>query len=510
MAAVFAARESGPLDLGRLVALKVMSAALVGDPESERMFLREASVSARLEHRNIVRVYEVGEADGTLYISMEMLHGATLHKLCADAPPPLPIALQLLADIAKALHFAHELRDKDGAPLSLVHQDVTPHNVMLTYGGVTKLLDFGVARIGAMDASRTETIRGKPAYLAPEQILGERIDRRSDVFALGAIAYELLTGKRLFEGASSLEIYAAITSKPIARAGDSDLPDSIAAIADRATERDPEARFGDVAAMAKAIDEARSELGIEAQDDAALADWARERTPPAFSLIGLEQEITRGEVGREAADRSDDPSERATEVTARQTTDEAPTKSETRTRAANKLQAAKQADETRMSSVRNVLIGLLALVLGVIALQLFESPATTTMPAGGDEPRPDDETASASTTEPPPAPTTAPASTTTPSPTPSPAPSLSLSPSPSPSPNAPASATAAPQMGTIAVRSSPWGAVFLDGVPVGNSPQLLTTTPGAHTIAVRTPSGQLKQRTVRVRPGKRAVVQLVF
>ncbi|MFP6686105.1 MAG: protein kinase, partial [Polyangiaceae bacterium] len=371
MAAVFAAREHGPMDLGRLVALKVMSAALVGDPDSERMFLREAGLSARLEHRHIVRVYEVGEADGTLFISMELLHGATLNKLCARESPPLPIALRLLADISKALHFAHELRDARGGPLDLVHQDVTPHNVMVTYDGVPKLLDFGVARIGAMDASRTDTIRGKPAYLAPEQVLGERLDRRTDVFALGAIAYELLTGSRLFKGGSQLEIYAAISSKAIPQASDHDIPGPIAAVVDQATDRNPKKRFDDMAAMGEALEEARLAVGVTDVEEGVLGAWAREHAPPTYSLLELEREITEGQTTTD--DTTTDVADLLTERTGRPSGSDpsaltdAPTKSEVR-----------QKPTTISSSIPYLLVVLATVVLGVLGSPWISRSTSTT------------------------------------------------------------------------------------------------------------------------------------
>ncbi len=528
MAAVFAARENGPMDLGRLVALKVMSAALVGDPDSERMFLREAGLSARLEHRHIVRVYEVGEADGTLFISMELLHGAALNKLCARESPPLPIALRLLADISKALHFAHELRDARGAPLDLVHQDVTPHNVMVTYDGVPKLLDFGVARIGARDASRTDTVRGKPAYLAPEQVLGERLDRRTDVFALGAIAYELLTGSRLFKGGSPLEIYAAISSKAIPQASDHDIPGPIAAVVDRATDRNPKKRFDDMAAMGEALEEARLAVGITDVEEGVLGAWAREHAPPTYSLLELEREITDGKTTTD--DTTTDVADLLTERTGRPSRSHpsdltgAPTKSEVRRK-----------PTTISSSIPYLLVLLATVVLGVLG-----SPWISRSTSNSATPHASATAAHATTTSVAPPPTTKPTIATSAQPlapkltVPNGPPSTSARRPPpiaktSTAPSLPTSAalpsvtaTTLPvsteakssptvdKAGKIAVRSSPWGAVFLDGVPVGNSPQVLRVVPGPHTIGVRTKSGQSKQRAVTVRPGQTVVVQLVF
>lgn len=534
MAAVFAAREHGPMDLGRLVAIKVMSAALVGDPESERLFLREAGLSARLEHQHIVRVYEVGEADGTLFISMELLHGAALNKLCARESPPLPIALKLLIDISKALHFAHELRDARGAPLDLVHQDVTPHNVMVTYDGVPKLLDFGVARIGAMDASRTDTVRGKPAYLAPEQVLGERLDRRTDVFALGAIAYELLTGGRLFKGGSQLQMYAAITSKVIPQASDHGVPGPIAAVVDRATDRDPKKRFSDMAAMGKALEEARLATGITEVEEEVLGAWAREHAPPTYSLLELEREISGGDTTTD--DTTTDVADLPTQQTERPSGSDRPDLSDVPTNS-----QVRRKPTATSSPTAYLLVTLAALVLGAVGAQWINrststtdappitttlSPAPTTQPTSPKSarslapnlavPNPRASTSARHTSPIAPPPTTPnpPTSTAPPSATATPPPVLTSATPPmltSATPPMLTSATpAVDKAGKIAVRSSPWGAVFLDGVPVGNSPQILRVMPGPHTVGVRTKSGQSKQRTVTVRPGQTVVVQLVF
>src|SRR5581483_2952890 len=180
LATVFAARQLGARGATRVVALKVMATALADDPAAQQMFEREALIATRIEHPNIVRTYEVGEVSGEIFLAMELVQGAALSVLCGSSPGgiPLPIAVRIACDVARGLHAVHELRDVDGALLGVVHQDVTPHNVIVDYDGAAKLLDFGVARMVSRDGSRTERVRGKPAYLAPEQVLLERIDRR--------------------------------------------------------------------------------------------------------------------------------------------------------------------------------------------------------------------------------------------------------------------------------------------------------------------------------------------
>lgn len=297
MAAVFAARQTGPLGLGRLVALKVMSTALLGDPELERLFVREAGISARLQHDNIVRVYEVDETESTYFITMELVLGATLRETGLSPRPPLSIALAILLQVADALHYAHELRSPTGEALRIVHQDVTPHNVMVTYRGVVKLLDFGVARIGHLDASRTETIRGKPAYLAPEQLAGERIDRRTDLFALGIVMHELLSGERLFQTRSDLGTYEAVMSKPIPPLDG--VPEGIAAVCLRALERKPEDRYPDADAMRRALRDATRSASVDIASREALAAWVQQVAPPTWTLEELERETLHEESRRQ-------------------------------------------------------------------------------------------------------------------------------------------------------------------------------------------------------------------
>lgn len=288
MATVFAARQTGPLGLGRLVALKVMSTALLGDESLERLFIREAGISARLQHDNIVRVYEVDEADATYFIAMELVVGTTLRDLDGTPPPPLPVTLAIVHQIAEALDYAHNLRAPTGEPLGIVHQDVTPHNIMVTYGGVVKLLDFGVARIGQLDASRTETIRGKPAYLAPEQLTGQRIDRRTDVFALGIVMHELLSGDRLFRASNDVTTYHAVLEKAVP-----DLPNvpaPIARVCLDALRRDPADRFESAAELARALREAARRANTNRATREELATWVAAACPPEWTLEELERE----------------------------------------------------------------------------------------------------------------------------------------------------------------------------------------------------------------------------
>jgi serine/threonine-protein kinase len=198
----------------RVVALKRLLPEASSDPRRKEMFLREARLAALLAHPNVVHVYAFGELYGELFMAMEYLEGEPLsHVLRAarerDGALPAALVAFILAQVCDGLHAAHELRDEGGRgqPLNVVHRDVSPHNVMIAYEGQVKLLDFGVAKFEAAGhESRTGEVKGKMAYMSPEQALGERLDRRSDLFSVGAVLFECLTGERMWGVGTDLEV----------------------------------------------------------------------------------------------------------------------------------------------------------------------------------------------------------------------------------------------------------------------------------------------------------------
>ena len=214
MADVYLAAARGVGGALKLLVLKELRPALVRDPEYRAMFQREAKIAALMSHPNVVQTYEVGSEDGRPFIAMEYLEGQALHRVLRrlHRPPPeprgLPLAmhLRILAELLAGLHYAHELRDYDGEPLALVHRDVTPHNVLVTYDGQVKLVDFGIARTGDEVDTQVGTFKGKAAYASPEQVRGDRLDRRSDLFAVGVMLWEALTRQRMWHGLDELTI----------------------------------------------------------------------------------------------------------------------------------------------------------------------------------------------------------------------------------------------------------------------------------------------------------------
>lgn len=252
MATVWVAREHAarPED-DRLVAVKAMLADLADEPEFVRMFVDEVRLIRAIRHPNVVDVYDVGEEEGVMWMAMEWVEGESLHSVIAEAGKrraiPPEIAVRIIADAAAGLHAAHELRDVDGTLENLVHRDVSPHNILISTSGQVKLVDFGVAKaVGRMSGqTRTGQLKGKFGYMSPEQAAGQDIDRRSDVFALGIVLYELTTSRRLFRGENDLETLRLVTSGHIPRPTqlDPSYPPGLERVVLKALERSPDRRY---------------------------------------------------------------------------------------------------------------------------------------------------------------------------------------------------------------------------------------------------------------------------
>ena len=231
MADVFLAVMAGPAGSGfsKLTVVKRLRQNLADEPEFVEMLVDEARISARLNHPNVVQTNEVGSVDGQYFIAMEYLDGQPLHRIQhramqkaqkdAAAPPPegvtdpFPRSCQylVLVDTLAGLHHAHALADYDGTPLEIVHRDVTPHNVFVTYEGQTKVVDFGIAKaVGRASETRQGVVKGKVRYMAPEQAIGHRVDRRADIFSVGVMLWEAAAGRRLWKDMDDLNIVQAL------------------------------------------------------------------------------------------------------------------------------------------------------------------------------------------------------------------------------------------------------------------------------------------------------------
>jgi eukaryotic-like serine/threonine-protein kinase len=270
MAAVYLGRATGRAGFEKLVAVKVIHPHLAAEPEFVEMFLDEARIAARLHHPHVVEIHDLGDDEGVFFMVMEYVEGETLASLLRQLRKlgeqlPLSAVLQVVADACEGLAAAHDLTHVDGRPMHLVHRDVSPHNLLVSMDGRVKVVDFGIAKAtGRRSSTRTGQLRGKLAYMSPEQAGGVAIDHRTDLFALGAVLWELLTNERLFTAETESETLARVTAceVPDIRARRSDVPEGVAALVTRALARELEARFAsaqdmlrEVRAQLRALDE---------------------------------------------------------------------------------------------------------------------------------------------------------------------------------------------------------------------------------------------------------------
>jgi eukaryotic-like serine/threonine-protein kinase len=402
--------------LERDVAIKVMSAAILEDRESRERFLREARASARLQHTNIVTIYELGEQDGLPFMALELLEGMDLQRaveagIRPDPKLTLPIILQLLA----GLGHAHDH--------GIIHRDVKPSNVFLPHGRPVKIMDFGIARIGGAGLATQGMVVGTPTYMSPEQVKGGHLDGRSDVFSAGLILYELVTGEKCLQGSTIVELLYKVVHQ------DRDLSalpagpgwDSLRRVLGKALKRDPDERYAHAQAMSNDLVLALRELGgsgdwTQASDLNLLLRNPRARNaPPTMAEAATIDEPT-------GLMPTPQPTLRPAHATHAEPTDEMPRD----TYRPEPLLAPAESQTSQPAWLIPVLAGsgLVLLVLIIAVWRLIGGPAKPT-------PAPVPSAALATPTP------TMPASATPGSPRPSTAPSPAASPSLQPSPTAP-------------------------------------------------------------------------
>jgi eukaryotic-like serine/threonine-protein kinase len=264
MATVFLGRILGVGGFQRFVAIKRLHPHLASEQEFVEMFLDEARLAASIHHPNVVPILEVGTSDRGYYLVMEYIEGDTLARLLARAATshnriPVPIGIRIVLDTLAGLHAAHELKDDNDHPLNLVHRDVSPQNILVGINGTARITDFGVARAATrLSSTRSGQLKGKLAYMAPEQARGGMIDRRADVFAVATVLWEVLADKRLFKGEGEADTLNRVLFEPIPRLLDvaPQVHPVLDAIVMKALDRDPQKRFASAAVLADELEKA--------------------------------------------------------------------------------------------------------------------------------------------------------------------------------------------------------------------------------------------------------------
>ncbi|WNG22628.1 protein kinase [Cystobacter fuscus] len=277
MAELFLGYTSGPGGFRKYSAIKRILPDARSDEQFERMFLDEARITAAFSHPNIGQVFELGQDKGGLFLAMEFIAGQNLDQVIAvgrrlGGTLPLGFALSVVRDVCLALHYAHTFTTPGGKPSPVIHRDVAHKNVMVTYDGVVKLLDFGIAKArGARASTQVGMVKGTTGYMSPEQVRGQPLDGRSDLFSVGVMLHELLTGERLFAAGSEIQemqmILGASIPEPQPRGGQ--VPAEIRAVALKALARDREQRYATGRDMARALEAAAGPLLFDAEQRAA-------------------------------------------------------------------------------------------------------------------------------------------------------------------------------------------------------------------------------------------------
>ena len=259
MAEVYLGREP-PAD-DRIVAIKRILPVAAEDLEFRQMFIDEATISAQLAHQNIGELYEFGEVEGRYFLAMEYVPGRDVRQIRVRLAErkehmPVPMALHICAMLCRALEHAHGQCDAEGRSLQIVHRDVSPPNVLVSYQGEVKLIDFGIARAASrLSQTRAGKLKGKFAYMSPEQVEGRAVDHRSDVFSAGTLLFEMLTHRRPFRGESEIEVMKAIrrSDPPPPSTLNADVPIAVDRIVANALAKQPSARYGSAAALGEAL-----------------------------------------------------------------------------------------------------------------------------------------------------------------------------------------------------------------------------------------------------------------
>jgi eukaryotic-like serine/threonine-protein kinase len=271
MARVWVARLARKYGFEKMVAIKTILQKHASDDRFRTMFLDEARIASRIAHPNVGHIIDLGEEGDVLYLVMEWIDGDTLSRIKRTVERkqqkvPLPIALRILADTCQGLHAAHELTAADGSPLGVVHRDVSPQNILVSMSGVSKLIDFGIAKARDRLSGETSTgfFKGKVHYISPEQAVGKPVDRRADVFSVGAILFHMIAGRAPFERENQMATLHALSAAEPLPPLPPEIPQEIDDILVRALAHDPDARFATAADLGVAIERAMTKCNLGA------------------------------------------------------------------------------------------------------------------------------------------------------------------------------------------------------------------------------------------------------
>ena len=280
MATVFLGRLMGAGGFARTIAIKRLHPQFAKDPEFVAMFLDEARLAARIRHPNVVPTLDVVASKGELFLVMEYVRGEVLSRLARALRTrgervPVPIVLRVMGDALQGLHAAHEARDERGVSLQIVHRDVTPQNILVGADGVGRLLDFGVAKAaGRVHTTREGQIKGKLAYMAPEQLMGTGVGRQTDVYAASVVLWEMLAGERLFAGGSETDVIAKLLKREIKRPSEvaDGIPPALDDVVMRGLAPTPEERYATRRATCAL---ALSACGLQEAAGLTVGEWGR-------------------------------------------------------------------------------------------------------------------------------------------------------------------------------------------------------------------------------------------
>ncbi len=326
MGDVFLAVTHGPNHFRKLCVVKQLRTSVASTARSRQTFSKEGYLAARLNHPNIVQTYEVGEDDGVPYLAMEYLEGQTMRTLFSATRstavlPDFALWVRIVADALAGLHHVHEVRDFDGSPLGVIHRDVSPHNIFVTYEGRVCLIDFGAAKLALKRQSvECRTLTGKLGYMAPEYVTGGHIDRRADIFSMGVVLWEALAGKKMPN--AGLTPAECCRARPRVSSIERRVDPKLDAIVAKAVDVDPERRYADAEEMREALEDwlqssgrapRQGDLGDlvtayfeEEREKVEAAIRARVEAVPTVHLMGAPSDANVSDVDESASDGEDD------------------------------------------------------------------------------------------------------------------------------------------------------------------------------------------------------------